>query len=125
MTDIQASVPNFEDEQFTILIEWPAQRGGIQQASRASDALQMMQAQSQKAINLAMGTIRAMAYRVSKSINSLEDSVRPDEAAVEFGINLDAEAGAMLAKASTGAQITVKLKWAVEQPTRAQVLLSE
>jgi hypothetical protein len=85
----------------------------------------MLQAQSQKAINLAMGTIRAMAYQVSKSINSLEDNVRPDEAEVEFGINLDAEAGAMLAKASTGAQITVKLKWTVEQPTRAKVLLSE
>jgi len=112
------------DEEFTILIEWPGQRGGIQKASRG-DALKVMQEQSQKAINLAMGTIRAMAYRVSKTINTLEDKTRPDEAEVAFGINLDAEAGAMLAKASAGAQITVKLKWTIEQPARARVLVSE
>jgi hypothetical protein len=57
-----------------------------------------------------MGTIRAMAYRVAKTIDQLEDKARPHEAEVEFGITLDAEAGAMLAKASPSAQITVKLR---------------
>jgi hypothetical protein len=123
MTDNQAPITTL-DEEFIILIEWPGQRGGIQKASRG-DTLQAMQEKSQKAINLAMGTIRAMAYRVSKTMDTLEDKVRPDEAEVEFGINLDAEAGAMLAKASAGAQITVKLKWTIEQPERAKVLVSE
>lgn len=125
MTDNQDSVAVSEEEEFTILIEWSGQRGGIQKASRGGDALQMVQEKSQIAINMAMGTIRAMAYRVSKTMDTLEDKVRPDEAEVEFGINLDAEAGAMLAKASTGAQITVKLKWNIEQPDRAKVLVSE
>lgn len=124
MTDNQA-LETILDEEFTILIEWPGQRGGIQKASRGGDALTVMQEKSQKAITLAMSTIRAMAYRVSKTMDTIEDKVRPDEAEVEFGINLDAEAGAMLAKASTGAQITVKLKWNIEQSDRAKILVSE
>ncbi len=122
--DAQTPTTSAEQEEFTILIEWPRQHGGIQKASQG-DTLKLVQEKSQKAINLAMGTIQAMAYRVSKTIDTLEDKVRPDEAEVGFGINLDVEAGAMLAKASTGAQITVKLKWTVEQPQRVRILVSE
>ncbi len=125
MTNNQTHVSISEEEEFTVLIEWPGQRGGIQQASSGGDVLQAMQEKSEKAINLAMGTVRAMAYQVSKTMNTLEDKVRPDQAEVGFGINLDTEVGALLAKASTGAQITVKLKWAIDQPERAKILVSE
>jgi hypothetical protein len=124
MTEDQASVSTEVDEEFIILIEWPGAQAGVVKASR-SERLKVMHEQSQKALTLAMATIRAMAYRVSQTINKIEDQVRPDEAEVEFGITLDAEAGAMLAKASTGAQIKVKLKWTVEQPQRATVLVAE
>ncbi len=123
MTDHQDSVAYQEEETFAINIEWSGQHRGYQNAG--ADALQRVQDNSQRAINLAMGTIRAMAYRVSKTMGKLEDSVRPNEAEIEFGINLDAEAGALLARASTGAQITVKLKWAIDQPQRTQVLVRE
>jgi butyrate kinase len=102
MAEDQAPVSTPADEELFILIEWPGQQAGVVKASRG-ERLQAMQEQSQKALNLAMGTIRAMAYRVAKTIGHLEDKARPDEAEVEFGISLDAEAGAMLAKASTGA----------------------
>jgi len=124
MTWDQAPVSTSTDEPFIILIEWPGQPAGVVKASRG-ERLQVMQEQSQKALNLAMGTVRAMAYRIAQTIDDLEDKFRPDEAEVEFGITLDAEAGAMLAKASTGAQIKVKLKWAVEQPQKTTVLVSE
>lgn len=124
MIDNQEPVTATEDEELTILIEWPHARGGVQEASRGN-GIKKMQEQSQKALNLAMGTIRAMAYRVSQTIDKLENKVRPDEAEVKFGITLDAEAGAMLAKASTGAQITVKLKWTTDQLEKATVLVSE
>jgi hypothetical protein len=124
MTGDQVSGPTPADEEIIILIEWPGDRGGVQKASRG-ERLKAIQEQSQKALNLAMGTIRAMAYRVAKTIDQLEDKARPHEAEVEFGITLDAEAGAMLAKASTGAQITVKLKWSVEQPAKATVLVAD
>ena len=72
-----------------------------------------------------MGTIRATAYHVAQTMDGLEDRVRPGEAEVEFGITLDAEAGAMLAKASTGAQIKVKPKWTIDQLQKATVLVDE
>ena len=114
---------NQEEQEFDILIEWPRAPGGIQPAALV-DRTEKMKQQSRKALNLAMGTIRAMAYRVAKTVNALEDKARPDEAEVEFGITLDAESGALLAKASAGAQIKVKLKWIVAQPERAKVLVS-
>ena len=124
MTDNQEPVATPEEQEFEILIEWPHAPGGIQRAARG-DKAEMMKQQSQKALNLAMGTIRAMAYRVAKTVNALEDRARPDEAEVEFGITLDAESGALLAKASVGAQIKVKLKWTVVQPERATVLVGQ
>jgi butyrate kinase len=124
MTGDQMAVSTAADEEFVVLIEWPGAQPGVVKASRG-ERLKVMQEQSQKALNLAMGTIRAMAYRVAKTIGQLEDMARPDEAEVEFGITLDAEAGAMLAKASTGAQIKVKLKWTIEQPHEATVLVTE
>lgn len=124
MTDNQESVAAPEEQEFEILIEWPYAPAGIQKAARDGRTEKMKQ-QSQKALNLAMGTIRAMAYRVAKTVNALEDKARPDEAEIEFGITLDAESGALLAKASAGAQIKVKLKWSVVQPERATVLVSQ
>jgi len=124
MKDDPVSVPTPGDEDFVILVEWPGDQAGVVKASRG-DRLKALQEQSQNALDYAMGTIRAMSYRVAQTVEGIEDRVRPDEAEVTFGINLDAEAGAMLAKASAGAQITVKLKWTIEQPKKATVLVSE
>jgi hypothetical protein len=124
MPEDQVPVSTPVDEEFIILIEWPGAPAGVVKASRG-ERLKAMQEQSQKALNLAMGTIRSMAYRIAQTIDKLEGKVRPDEAEVEFGITLDAEAGALLAKASTGAQIKVKLKWTVEQPPKATVVVAE
>jgi len=112
------------DEDFVILVEWPGGQTGVVKASRG-DRLKVLQEQSENALDYAMGTIRAMSYRVAQTVESIEERVRPDDAEVTFGINLDAEAGAMLAKASAGAQITVKLKWTIEQPQKATVLVTE
>ena len=67
MAASQDSAP-VSEEAFIILVEWPGQRSGIQKAS-LGDALQLMEEKSQKAINLSMGTIRAMAYRISSLKN--------------------------------------------------------
>jgi len=74
---------------------------------------------------MAMGTVRSMAYRVSKTINGIDAKVRPDEAEIEFGINLDMEAGAWLAKTGAGAQLSVKLKWKIEQPKQPVIEISK
>jgi hypothetical protein len=115
MTDNQPAETQPEAEPFTILVEWPKPPKGIQPASR--DPIEALQEQSDRAIRAAMRTMQGMAYRVVGTLAKLEEIARPDEAEVEFGINLDAEAGAVLAKASAGAQLTVKMKW-VNQPPK-------
>ncbi len=123
MTDNQEAVAATEEE-MTILIEWADAAPGWQKAARG-DRLKSMQEQSQRALNMAMGTIRAMAYRVAKAMEEMGDQVRPDEAEIEFGVSLGAEAGAFLAKASSDAQLKIKLKWTVEQPERARILVKD
>lgn len=105
-----------------VLIEWPDTPGAIRQAARA-DQLEMMAEQSERALNRAMGTIHAVSHRIARTMNELGEQVRPDEAEVTFGIKLDAQAGAFLAKASAGAQISVKLKWDIEQPERVKQIV--
>ncbi|MGI5324855.1 CU044_2847 family protein [Actinomadura nitritigenes] len=41
-----------------------------------------------------------------------DDVLRPDEVEVEFGLKLNAEVGAVLAKASAEGSLVVKLRWA-------------
>lgn len=109
---------------FVILVEW-SDDSGIQKAGRGGEMLAEMQQQSEIAINRAMGIIHYMAHKVTKTMQSIEDKARPDEAEVDFGITLDAQAGALLSSAGVGAQLTVKLKWTIEQPQRTQVLVEE
>jgi len=110
-------------QEFTVLIEWPDEHayGGYEPVAKGEFS-ETLKEQSEKALNIAMGTLRSMAYRVSKTMREMDDQMRPQEAEVEFGVNLDAEAGAWLAKTSAGAQLTVKLKWVVEKPERVEIL---
>ena len=68
---------------------------------------------SQQAIDRAMGTIRGMAARVMDSLKEVSDP--PNKVEVSFGIKLDAEAGAMVARAGTEASINVTLTWTKDQ----------
>lgn len=43
-----------------------------------------------------------------------DDVLGPDEVEIEFGLKLNAAAGAVLAKASAEGHLTVKLRWARE-----------
>jgi hypothetical protein len=122
MLNSQESVDNSMDEK--IIIEWATSERGIRKVSR-DDALKKMQAEAERALNIAMGNIRSMARRMAQTMGQLEDKTRPDEAEIEFGLNLDADVGAFLARASGGAQINVKLKWNIEQPQRPKVFVSE
>lgn len=110
--------------EFVILVDWD-DGSGIQKAGRGGQMLAEMQQQSEIAINRAMGIIHYMAHQVTQTMNAIEDKARPDEAEVEFGITLDAQAGALLSSAGVGAQLKVKLKWTIEQPQRAHVLIKE
>ncbi|MGI0486889.1 CU044_2847 family protein [Pantanalinema rosaneae CENA516] len=66
---------------------------------------------STQAINSAMGTMRSMANRVVKTMQSLPVAERPAQVEVQFGMKLTAEGNAAIAKAGAESTITVKLVW--------------
>jgi nitrate/nitrite-specific signal transduction histidine kinase len=114
-----------DPEPVEILVEWPEQEGLVETSLRGG--FEAVKDEAEKALNLAMGSIRMMAYRVSKTIQDIEQDARPDEVEVEFSIKLDCESGAvipMIAKTSAGGQFTVKFKWALENPEQAKLYVS-
>ena len=113
-------------ENLDLFIEWPGQEGLVQ--ASLGDNLERLKEESQKAMNITMGVIRIMADRISKTIDAIEDEVRPDEMEVEFSLKLDLEGGTvvpMIAKTTAGGQFNIKFKWMVEKPNRPTVLVSE
>jgi hypothetical protein len=88
-------------------------RSGYEEVSRAD-----LVAESERAVERAMDTIRSMGERVSVTVDSL--GRRPAEVEVSFGIALEAEAGALIAKAKSGASIDVTLKWDLREDADAR-----
>jgi hypothetical protein len=89
-----------------VLVEF-APRPGVQQVALTPAD---MAEKSEKALDSAMNTIHQMAGRVSAALDTLAEH-RPNEVEVEFGLKLDAEAGALIAKAGIEASVNVKLTW--------------
>lgn len=107
-----------------ILIEWPNEPGGIQKASRGQQ-LEKLAAHSEEALAAAMTTIQSMSCRVARMVGDLNWHERPDAFEVQFGINLDLELGAVVAKTTAGAQLEIRLAWNHEEPDRIDVQVKE
>ncbi|MCP4426896.1 MAG: hypothetical protein GY803_20600 [Chloroflexi bacterium] len=91
----------------TIFVDFPDQTGLVQ-ASLGDNVAEWL-GKSNEALDKAMATIVGMAHRAAQ----LRDRI-PDEftqAEIEFGVKLDYEAGALLAKAGAEGSISVKLTW--------------
>jgi hypothetical protein len=104
----------FHDEEATILVEFePLRRTGVQEAAirGPGEVSERLAQKSARALDSAMGTIQSMAHRVTETVRKMKVAERPDKVAVEFGLKLDAEAGAYIAKASTEAGFKVTLTW--------------
>jgi len=54
---------------------------------------------------------RTCASQVVENIRKVREDQRPDEFQVQLAIKLDAEVGAILTKASAGAQMQVTMTW--------------
>jgi Trypsin-co-occurring domain 1 len=65
--------------------------------------------QAGQSFESALSTIRLVADAVVSQLTHLAST--PDEARVEFGLELTAKAGALLAAAGAGAQLRVALTW--------------
>ncbi|NMF85018.1 CU044_2847 family protein [Nodosilinea sp. P-1105] len=64
---------------------------------------------SAQALTQAMGTIQAMANRTTEAIAKLPQP--PAEFELEFGIKIDAEVGAIVAKAGGQGNLRIKMVW--------------
>jgi hypothetical protein len=61
---------------------------------------------------------RSCAARVAEALSALPGGVRaPDEFELQLAIKLDAQFGAVLARANAGAQMQVALRWRLGAPT--------
>jgi non-ribosomal peptide synthetase component E (peptide arylation enzyme) len=63
----------------------------------------------------ALQTIRSVAEGILNQLRSLAEP--PDEVAVEFGVKMSAETGAVIAKASTEANFKINLSWKKSPPS--------
>ena len=94
-------------DEITILVDFPGQQG-MMEAGLSATPDQLL-ARSSAALDLAMETIEGMAQRVGKLKDRFPDDLT--QAEIDFGVKLDAEVGALLAKAGGEASINVKLIW--------------
>ena len=93
-----------------ILVQF-SEAQGMQPVSLSGEDLAK---KSAEALDKAMGTIREMANRVVSTVQNINVSDRPTTVEVEFGLALDAEAGALVAKVATQAGFKVKLVWTAQ-----------
>ena len=95
----------------SLLVEVDEHEPGFRPASRAAAI-----ADAKQKFEDALVDVRAAAERALAVFT--EGTLRPDQVDVEFGVRLNAEAGAVIAKTSVEGHMTVKLSW---KPTgRAQ-----
>ena len=94
-------------EDITILVDFP-DPSGLVQASLGPDLDKWLE-KSKESLDRAMTTITGMAYRAAELRDRIPDDFT--QAEIEFGVKLDYEAGALLAKAGAEGNISVKLTW--------------
>lgn len=94
------------EEGGTILIEVDVpERPGMVPAGRGED----MPEKAQQTFEAALDRIRPAAQVIIRKLRALHDP--PDEVEVEFGLKMDAQAGAFLAAAGVEANYKVTLTW--------------
>lgn len=84
--------------------------GGFTSASAATSTVATeLVVKANDTFDTALERIRSAADAMLNRLTSLTQP--PDELTVEFGVKLNAETGAVIAKAATEANFTIHLKW--------------
>lgn len=76
-------------------------------AERVSRDAGAVVAKLDEPLEAALASARPAAETVINTFKALS----PDEVSIEFGLRIDAEVGAVIAKTGVGAHFTVALKW--------------
>ena len=90
-------------------------RPGVQQVSRPLVTIEQFAAVAAKGLDSAMHTIHALAARASTMIDGLPGD--PDEVEIEFGLTLDPEGQAWVAKMNAEGTFSITLTWKREEPS--------
>jgi NTP-dependent ternary system trypsin peptidase co-occuring protein len=91
------------DAGFPLKVEVSENDYGVQRVARRDGGIVQATQKLEDALGQAMPTLRS----VVRSVQSLA----PDEAEIEFGLTLTAEAGAVVAKTAVEGHFTVTLSW--------------
>jgi Trypsin-co-occurring domain 1 len=94
-----------KDTEAPILVDFSPGPGLKQTGFSAADLAE----KSRQALDKSLGIIQAVTRRVHQLKENMPNS--PDELTFQFGIKLDAEAGAMIAKSGVEASIHLTLSW--------------
>ncbi|MER7762896.1 CU044_2847 family protein [Streptomyces sp. NPDC097619] len=87
----------------SVLVEGGLEPDGPVKVGRLSDAVQELPHTVQEALRPVTGLARAALEQLRQA--------GPDEVVIEFGVDLAAEAGAVISKARTGCHLTVTVTW--------------
>ena len=103
------------------LVEFPSDNGepilvevedlGLSGETRRGLSASAVVERAQTSFEDALDRVRPMATSLVGKLRTMSDAAAPDEVQVEFGIVLSAEAGAVLAAASAGANYKVTMTW--------------
>ena len=93
--------------------------------SQKSDPTDQIEKRSVAAVQTAMSTIREMALQMDLMRQGIPGGSQPRMVKVKFGISLDIEVGAVIAKSNTGAALEVELEWARRSDDVLRVLRAE
>ncbi|GAA3935133.1 CU044_2847 family protein [Actinomadura viridis] len=95
----------WETDQGSIVVEMDQDDPGFEMVSRVDDVI----GQSRTRLEDALKSVRGMA---ESALTALKDvSVTPDTVELEFGVKLNAAAGAVIARTSVEGHMKVKLTW--------------
>ena len=86
---------------------------------------EQMEERSKKAILAAMSTIQEMALQTDLMRKGIPGGSQPRMIKIKFGVNLDFEAGALLARSGVGATMEIELEWARRSDDVLRVLRAE
>jgi hypothetical protein len=95
----------------TILVEVdePVSEGGLERVARPDEII----TKANQTFEAALDRIKPVAGVIITKLRALSDP--PDEMTVEFGFNMSAQAGAVVAAVGVEANYKVTLKWQQEQ----------
>jgi hypothetical protein len=115
------STETINNEEVIIVIETSESLVNQEQTSERewaedrSDVISNVVQQAKGAFSSGVDLVRHCAAQVVTGVQSLDDSLKPEEIEVQLAIKLGSEAGAILVNMSGEAQMQVKLKWKLKK----------